>query len=173
MSLLSVGVENSGLSNCAFQELLELLYLEVLPSHLATAEAQHLIQEMSLDPSLAADFHKLFTQLALRCCNKSYLMDGHGIRTIQTKMIPYHSYKGICIEVEARNRLGLPQYKITYDSYPQLAEKLRKVYKLVDWDVDIHSLSNAFGHQRKHKCYENAIKERVKAIQEELHLPKD
>ena len=166
MSLLSVGVENLGLSPCATLELLEQLYSKSLTPELAQLAAAQTIYSLINNPELAAEFKSLFYNLGTHFDKRLYLEALKPTYELTPVLIPKGHYKELYIEIEARNRLKIPRYHIDDSSLKQLKIDLVEVHKLITWDIDTKSYSNARGK----KCYEDEIKVRYNEMKRELHI---
>lgn len=170
MSLLSVGVENLGLSPCATQELLEQLYSKFLTPELAQLAALHTINSLINNPELAAEYKSLFYNLGTHCDKRLYLEALKPTYELTPVLILKGHYKELYIEIEARNRLNIPRYHIDDSSLKQLAIDLVKVHKLITWEINTKSYSNARGKNIGEKCYEDEIRVRYNEMKRELHI---
>ena len=166
MSLLSVGVENLGLSPCATLELLEQLYSKSLTPELAQFAAAKTIYNLINNPELAAEFKSLFYNLGTHFDKRLYLEAFKPTYELTPVLIPERHYKELYIEIEARNRLKIPRYHIDDSSLKQLKIDLVEVHKLITWEIDTKSYSNA----RRKKCYEDEIRVRYNEMKRELHI---
>ena len=169
MSLLSVGVENLGLSPCATQELLEQLYSKFLTPELAQLAAVKTIYNLINNPELAAEFKSLFYNLGTHCDKRLYL-EAQPTYELTPVLILKGHYKELYIEIEARNRLNIPRYHIDDSSLKQLAIDLVEVHKLITWEIETKSYSNARSLNMREKCYEDEIKVRYNEMKRELHI---
>ena len=170
MSLLSVGVDNSGFSQHSTQELLERLYLRILTPDLARLAAEQTIQKWKDNPELAAQDKSLFYQLGRHCDKALYLESLEQTYELTPVLIAEGHYKDLYIEIEARNRLNIPRYHIDDCSLKQMASDLMHVYKLVNWEVKPKYYSNARSLNMREKCYEDAIRTRLNEMKRELHI---
>ena len=170
MSLLSVGVENLGLSPCATQELLEQLYSKFLTPELAQIAAVKTIYNLINNPELAAEFKSLFYNLGIHCDKSLYLEALKPTYILTPVLIAEGHYKELYIEIEARNRLNIPRYHIDDSSLKQMASDLKEVHKLITWDINPKRYSNARSLNMREKCYENAIRTRLNEMKRELHI---
>ena len=168
MSLLSVGVENLGLSPCATQELLEQLYSKFLTPELAQIAAVKTIYNLINNPELAAEFKSLFYNLGIHCDKSLYLEALKPTYILTPVLIAEGHYKELYIEIEARNRLNIPRYHIDDSSLKQLAIDLVEVHKLITWEIETKSYSNARSLNMREKCYEDEIKVRYNEMKREL-----
>ena len=166
--MLSVGVENLGLSPCATQELLEQLYSKSLTPELATLVAQQTIKSWINDPQLAAEYKSLFYNLGIHCDKSLYLEALKPTYILTPVLIAEGHYKELYIEIEARNRLNIPRYHIDDSSLKQMAKDLVEVHKLITWEMKTKYYSNARSLNMREKCYEDAIKERLNEMEREL-----
>ena len=170
MSLLSVGVENSGLSPCATLELLEQLYSKILTPELAQLAALQTIYSLINNPELAAEFKSLFYNLGTHCDKRLYLEALKPTYELTPVLILKDHYKELYIEIEARNRLNIPRYHIDDSSLKQLAIDLVEVHKLITWEIETKSYSNARSLNMREKCYEDEIRVRYNEMKRELHI---
>ena len=170
MSLLSVGVENLGLSPCATQELLEQLYSQFLTPELAKLVAQQTIKSWINNPQLAAESKSLFYKLGSHCDKSLYLEALQPTYELTPILIAEGHYKDLYIEIEARNRLNIPKYHIDDSSLKQMANDLKEVHKLITWDINPKRYSNARSLNMREKCYEDAIRIRLNEMKRELHI---
>ena len=170
MSLLSVGVENSGLSPCATLELLEQLYSKILTPELAQLAALQTIYSLINNPELAAEFKSLFYNLGTHCDKRLYLEALKPTYELTPVLILKDHYKELYIEIEARNRLNIPRYHIDDGSLKQMASDLKEVHKLITWDINPKRYSNARSLNMREKCYEDAIRIRLNEMKRELHI---
>lgn len=170
MSLLSVGVDNSGFSQHSTQELLERLYLRILTPDLAHWAAQQTIQKWTDDPELAAQDKSIFYQLGKHCDKALYLDSLEQTYELTPVLIAEGHYRDLYIEIEARNRLNIPRYHIDDGSLKQMASDLKEVHKLITWDINPKRYSNARSLNMREKCYENAIRTRLNEMKRELHI---
>ena len=168
--MLSVGVENLGLSPCATQELLEQLYSQFLTPELAKLVAQQTIKSWISNPQLAAESKSLFYKLGSHCDKSLYLEALQPTYELTTILIAEGHYKDLYIEIEARNRLNIPKYHIDDSSLKQMANDLREVHHLVTWKVKPKYYSNARSSNMRNHCYEDDINTRLNAMKAELHL---
>ena len=170
MSLLSVGVENSGLSPCATLELLEQLYSKILTPELAQLAALQTIYSLINNPELAAEFKSLFYNLGTHFDKRLYLEALKPTYELTPVLILKDHYKELYIEIEARNRLNIPRYHIDDGSLKQMASDLKEVHKLITWDINPKRYSNARSLNMREKCYEDAIRTRLNEMKRELHI---
>ena len=170
MSLLSVGVENSGLSPCATLELLEQLYSKILTPELAQLAALQTIYSLINNPELAAEFKSLFYNLGTHCDKRLYLEALKPTYELTPVLILKDHYKELYIEIEARNRLNIPRYHIDDGSLKQMASDLKEVHKLITWDINPKSDSTARSLNMREKCYEDEIRVRYNEMKRELHI---
>ena len=170
MSLLSVGVENLGLSPCATQELLEQLYSQFLTPELAKLVAQQTIKSWINNPQLTAESKSLFYKLGSHCDKSLYLEALQPTYELTPILIAEGRYKDLYIEIEARNRLNIPKYHIDDSSLTQMANDLKEVHKLITWDINPKRYSNARSLNMREKCYEDAIRIRLNEMKRELHI---
>ena len=170
MSLLSVGVENLGLSPCATLELLEQLYSKSLTPELAQLAAVQTIYSLINNPELAAEFKSLFYNLGTHCDKRLYLEALKPTYELTPVLILKDHYKELYIEIEARNRLNIPRYHIDDGSLKQMASDLKEVHKLITWDINPKSYSNARSLNMREKCYEDEIRVRYNEMKQELHI---
>ena len=170
MSLLSVEVDNLGLSPCATQELLEQLFSKTFSPEIAKLVALQTIKSWINDPQLAVEYKSLFYQLGRHCDKSLYLEALNPTYELTPVLIAEGHYKDLYIEIEARNRLNIPRYHIDDSSLKQMASDLMHVYKLVNWEVKPKYYSNARSLNMREKCYEDAIRTRLNEMKRELEF---
>ena len=163
-------MENLGLSQCSTQELLEQLYSQFLTPELAKLVAQQTIKSWINNPQLAAESKSLFYKLGSHCDKRLYLEALQPTYELTPILIAEGHYKDLYIEIEARNRLNIPRYHIDDSSLKQLAIDLVEVHKLITWEIETKSYSNARSLNIREKCYEDEIRVRYNEMKRELHI---